>query len=60
MTEPSSNLGANLVVLVEKKDGSYRFCVDYRKLSNVTMKDSYPLPRIDDALDSPAGARCFS
>ena len=37
-----------------------KFCVDYRKLNNVTVKDSYPLPRIDDTLDSVAGARCFS
>nr|XP_027213555.1 uncharacterized protein LOC113806594 [Penaeus vannamei] len=43
-----------------KKDGTKRFCVDYRSLNNVTAKDSYPLPRMDDTLDAMAGARWFS
>ena len=58
--EPSNSPWASPVVLVKKKDSSYRFCIDYRKLNNITVKDSYPLPRIDDTLDSLAGARCFS
>ncbi|GFW30788.1 reverse transcriptase domain-containing protein [Trichonephila clavipes] len=45
-------LGASSTVLVKKKDGSPRFCVNYRHLNDVTKKDSYPLPRIDDTLDT--------
>ena len=48
------------VVLVTKKDGGIRFCVDYRKLNLATVKDAYPLPQIDDTLDMLAGKRWFS
>ena len=48
------------MVLVTKKDGTTRFCVDYRKLNDVTRKDAYPLPRIDDTLDALRGLRYFS
>ncbi|GBL75298.1 hypothetical protein AVEN_194519-1 [Araneus ventricosus] len=52
-------LNASPLVLVKKKDGSTRFCVDYRKLDEITKKDSYPLPRRDDTLDALNGSRWF-
>ena len=58
--ERSASPWASGVVLVQKKDGSVRFCVDYRKLNDITVKDAYPLPRIDETLDHLSGARWFS
>jgi len=48
------------VLLVKKKDGSMRLCVDYRQLNEVTIKNRYPLPRIDDLMDQLVGAEVFS
>ena len=48
------------MLLVKKKDGSMRLCIDYRQLNKVTIKNRYPLPRIDDLMDQLVGARVYS
>lgn len=60
VVQPSTSPWASPVVLVKKKDNTLRFCVDYRKLNQVTKRDVYPLPRIDDALDRLRNAKYFS
>ena len=50
--EPSTALWSSPIVLVEKKDHSTRFCIDYRALNEITHKDSYPLPNIHDCFDA--------
>jgi hypothetical protein len=58
--EESDSPLSSLVVLVRKKNGELRFCVEYRKLNDVTQKDCFPLSRIDDTLDTLSGAKWFS
>lgn len=57
---PSRSPWASPIVLVKKKDNSTRFCVDYRKLNDNTVKDSHPLPRIEDLLESLQGCQYFT
>ena len=58
--EPASSPWASNTVLAKKKDGTYRCCVDYWQLNELTKKDAYPLPRIDSCLDTMAGSQWFS
>ena len=58
--QPSCSPWASPVTLVPKPDGSIRFCVDYRKLNQVSTKDRYPLPQVSDVLDGMQGTAVFS
>ena len=58
--QPSISEWASAPVLVRKRDGTVRWCVDYRALNSVTVKDVFPLPLVDDCLDTLAGNQWFS
>ncbi|KAJ9525446.1 hypothetical protein QJQ45_003152 [Haematococcus lacustris] len=60
LIEPSSSPYAAPVLFVQKKSGELRMCIDYRQLNKITIRDQYPLPRIDDLFDQLAGKTVFS
>ncbi|KAE9280634.1 hypothetical protein PF001_g24140 [Phytophthora fragariae] len=60
LIRPSTSPWASPVLMIRKPDGGIRFCIDYRRLNAITIKDCYPMPLIDDILDVLAGAKLFS
>jgi hypothetical protein len=60
LIRPSASPWGSPVLFVDKRDGTIRLCVDYRKLNEVTIKNKYPLPKIEDLFDQLNGAKVFS
>ena len=60
LAEESKSEWASPCIMVRKPDGTFRMCTDYRKLNNITVKDSFPMPRVDDIIDSVASANFLS
>lgn len=60
VVENSDSPWVSPVVMIKKKDNTYRFCVDYRRLNSVIITDAHPLPRVDDSLDALSGSQYFS
>ena len=57
--EPSTSPYSSPILFIQKKDGTLRMCVDYRALNKLTVKNKYPIPRIDDLLDHCRAPKCF-
>jgi len=60
IVEPATSPWASSVVFVKKKDGTLRFCIDYRRLNSVSKQDSYPLPLTDNCLNALSGSSWYS
>ena len=60
MIKPSQSPYGAPVLFVKKPDGSLRFCVDYRALNKISVKDKYPLPRAEELIDRLSGAKYFT